>query len=88
MELDDKHIKILSAIDEFNRFNHMLACKKDIERKTKFAYNTITLRLKDLETGGFVTVKNARRITEIKLTEKGNDIISNSQKSIDEYAEN
>ena len=62
--------------------------RKILKKTTELSYNTVSLRLKDLENCEIVTIGKNRRITEIQLTEKGRDIISGAQKSIDEYTEN
>lgn len=84
MELDDKNLKILEAINTFNKANNIKACKNDIVKATKLSFHTVDTRIKDLEKADLVKVGIVRRITEIQLTHKGNKI-SKSQISLDEY---
>lgn len=83
--LDNKNIKILEAIYKFNKENHIKACYKDTERETGFSYNTVRMRLKDLESENYVLIENNRRVKEIQLTEKGEKVVFGSQTFIEDY---
>jgi len=87
MELQDKYIKILDAIYNFNKKNHIKACVKDIEREAGFSYNTVRLRLNELKNDKYILIEDNRRVKEIQLTEKGKDVVLSSQTSIEDYTE-